>query len=371
MRAALIALPLLASLISPLSAQSPPPTKLHTAPDPTQRRDVAGRLIANQLSREVPCPAPPEPVAMLDLQSVYRPDDPSQSQIDPKRLEEYRVGGLRAFTEGTNGLADFYAGTKPRDGRIAQCLARWMERWATGGALLANPVTPQGNAERKWMLAALALDYALVADAAEIGPSERATIEGWLGRLARAWLATPDYGFDRPNNHLNWGALALMATGAAVQDRDLYERGVALARTALAQIAADGSAPLELGRGERGVAYLVFALEPLVVAAEIGLANGIDLYAERDDALRKLAAYTRDAMLDPEIVARRTGVRQAWTGQGRVQPDPPAWGWAQAYLSRFPDAKIEAVLKSLRGASFRQLWLGDMALRFGRPPNGR
>jgi poly(beta-D-mannuronate) lyase len=108
-----------------------------------------------------------------------------------------------------------------------------------------------------------------------------------------------------------------------------------------------------------------------VVAAEIGLANGIDLYAERDGALQKLAAYTRDAMLDPEIVARRTGVRQAWTGQGRVQPDPPAWGWAQAYLSRFPATKIEAVLKSLRGASFRQLWLGDMALRFGRPPNGR
>ena len=48
-----------------------------------------------------------------------------------------------------------------------------------------------------------------------------------------------------------------------------------------------------------------------------------------------------------------------------LKPDAAAWGWALAYQARFPDPKIRAVLRALGGASFRQLWLGDMALRFG------
>ena len=250
-------------------------TELRMAPDPAKRREALGRLIANQ--RELPfrCPEIPEPVMALQLQPFYRADDPSQSTIDKERLEAYRVESLRAFTEGTNALADYYVGTKPRDGRIASCWADWVERWADKGALLANPATAQGNAERKWMLASIALNYALVADASEIEPARREKIESWIGRLARAWLEAPDYGFDSPNNHVNWGALALMAAGAAVNDRTFFDKGVELARLGLAQIDADGSAPLELRRGDRGITYQIFALEPLVVAAEIGLANGI------------------------------------------------------------------------------------------------
>jgi poly(beta-D-mannuronate) lyase len=340
-------------------------TELRTAPDPAKRREALGRLIANQ--RELPfrCPEIPEPVMALQLQPFYRADDPSQSTIDRERLEAYRVESLRAFTEGTNALADYYVGTKPRDGRIASCWADWVERWADKGALLANPATAQGNAERKWMLASIALNYALVADASEIEPARREKIESWIGRLARAWLEAPDYGFDNPNNHVNWGALALMAAGAAINDRAFFDKGVELARLGLAQIDADGSAPLELRRGDRGITYQIFALEPLVVAAEIGLANGIDLYEERGGALHRLASFTRDAMLNPQIVEQLTGVAQAWDGKGRYQPAPPQWGWAQAYYARFHDPTLRDVLWSLRGHDFTQLWLGDMALRFG------
>jgi poly(beta-D-mannuronate) lyase len=339
--------------------------QLRPVPDPAQRRDIAGRLIANQLSREFQCAEAPAPVIALDLKSFYRPDDPTQSTVDPKRLEEYRVETLRSFTEGTNGMADAYIGIRPRDGRIARCLASWMERWATAGALLANPVTPQSNAERKWILASLALNYALMSDASEMSSEQRQTIERWLGRLAQAWKEAPDFGADRPNNHVNWAALALAATGMAVQDRGLFEEGVQMARQALSRVASDGSLPLEMDRGGRAINYHVFALEPLIVIAEIGVANGVDLYVEHGQALQRLATFTRDAMLDPGPIERRTGVAQSWTGRGGVQPQPEAWGWAFPYLTHVPDPKIRDVLRGMRGASFRQLWLGDMALRFG------
>jgi hypothetical protein len=137
-----------------------------------------------------------------------------------------RVEALRAFTAGVNRYADDYVRKRPRDVRIALCLTSWLERWAQYGAMLPASITTQGNAERKWNLVAFALSYTMTADAPEIDTTRRRVIENWLRELALAWIAGPDYSKERPNNHLNWGGLALMATGIAIRDQGLFDEGL-------------------------------------------------------------------------------------------------------------------------------------------------
>jgi poly(beta-D-mannuronate) lyase len=308
----------------------------------------------------------PPAVTDLALEPTYRASDPSQSHVDLKRAAAYKqqTANLRTFLDGANRMADLYVATLPRNAAPAQCLAEWLVNWAREGALLGSGATKQGNAERKWMLAALSLDYALLADAPEIADRRR-EIEGWLRAVARVWLTDPDFASSRPNNHLNWAALALLAVGAAADDRDIFQRGLTYARSALTEIEPDGSLPHELTRGAKAVRYLVFAAEPLVVAAEIAAANGLDLYAEQRGALHRLVRFTRDAMLDPDRIRERTGAKQDWRGRGTRQPYAAAWGWLRSYNDRFPDPETTRVLKALEQEDFRQVWLGDMKIRFG------
>jgi poly(beta-D-mannuronate) lyase len=331
---------------------------LKPVPDPAERRAAVGRLIGNQLERQIECPKPPPPVTGLSVESAYDPKDPTQSKIIKDRDAAYQqqVEVLRTFTRTISTMADQYIAIRPRDGRIAECLATWMDHWGRAGALL-GPVSVQGNAERKWNLVAFSLAYALIADAPEIASPERARIEDWLKALARAWIAAPDWGRDRPNNHLNWGALALLSASVVTGDRDLFDHGIKLARRALDQIAPDGSLPLEMERGSRATLYHAYALEPLVIAAEIAAANGIDLYAERNGALHRLAKFVSRAVLDPQLVAKRAG-------EAQNRQDVASWGWALPYLARFPDEDLARTLRRFQTAPFENAWLGNMRLRF-------
>jgi poly(beta-D-mannuronate) lyase len=335
---------------------------LRSALDPAERRATVGQLIENQLQRQMSCPQPPPAVTDLTYESAYRSDDPTQSAVDAGKAAQYRkrAEDLRMFKDRVNRMADAYIGIRPRDARIAQCIASWLDTWATGHALVGGAVTAQGNAERKWNLVSFALDYMLLADAAEVPAIQREHIEAWLGEVARAWLEGPDYGLQKPNNHLNWGALALIAAGVAVRDDKLFRKGLELARTALDQIAEDGSLPLELARGTRAVVYQAYALEPLIVAAELAAPNGVDLYAERGGALHRLVRFTTEAMRQPSMIAQRVGEAQEW-----AQSYAAVWGWAFAYTARFPDPKLKSILATRRGALFYHPWFGDMSLRFG------
>jgi poly(beta-D-mannuronate) lyase len=223
-------------------------------------------------------------------------------------------------------------------------------------------VSVQGNAERKWNLVAFSLSYALIADAPEVAPPERARIESWLKDLARRWIAAPDWGRNRPNNHMNWGALALLSAGVATQEKDLFDRGITLALRALDQIAPDGSLPFEMERGSRATLYHAYALEPLVIAAEIAAANGIDLYTEKNGALHRLAHFVTRAILDPQLIARRAG-------QEQEHQEVPPLSWALPYLARFPDEELERIVRRYRSEPFENVWLGNMRLRFAGTSN--
>lgn len=105
-------------------------------------------------------------------------------------------------------------------------------------------------------------------------------------------------------------------------------------------IRADGTLPLEMGHGQMALHYHLYALAPLVMLAEFGGANGMDLYAERDFAIKRLVARCVAGLQYPNFFQQMTGGPQVTTPEiaageiGRTQP----------YTRRFPDPKLSALL---------------------------
>jgi hypothetical protein len=80
------------SAIVPFAAFS---AVLEPVPDPAVRRSTFGSDVPDLLSKPFTCPEPPGPVVELAIESAYRPEDPTQSQVEKGR-EDMR-GELKRF----------------------------------------------------------------------------------------------------------------------------------------------------------------------------------------------------------------------------------------------------------------------------------
>ena len=136
-----------------------------------------------------------------------------------------------------------------------------------------------------------------------------------------------------------WAGFAISATAIANNDRGLFRWATNAYKDGIHEIADDGTLPLEMERAQRALHYHLYALAPLMMLAEFGETNGIDLYAERDYAIKRLVARCLSGLEDPSFFQQRTGVQQVTT-------EVEAWeiSWAQFYTRRFPDPKASAML---------------------------
>ena len=133
---------------------------------------------------------------------------------------------------------------------------------------------------------------------------------------------------------------SIAAAGIAADDRQLFRWGMDSYKHGVSQIRDDGTLPLEMARGQRALHYHLYALAPLVFLAEFGEANGLELYAEHDYAIRRLVAVCVQGLQDPSFFQKRTGIPQVTT-PGIQAGDI---GWAQAWLRHFPDPEIAKLL---------------------------
>src|SRR5262249_52902822 len=138
------------------------------------------------------------------------------------------------------------------------------------------------------------------------------------------------------NNHAYWAGLAVAAAGAAAQRRALFDWGLARARIGIAQVRADGFLPLELERRSLALHYHLFALAPLVMLAELGAVNGVDLYKEGDGAIRRLADRVIMGLADPAPFAAAAGAAQ----EIKLPPRGADLAWAEPYFARFRDRRL-------------------------------
>jgi poly(beta-D-mannuronate) lyase len=325
----------------------------------------ARRALVGRPGGEVACPAVVAPLRDIRVQSYY--SDPKHSIVDPARLAAHAavVKPLHDFSDGIARLADRWIGTRPPRPETATCALAWLDAWAQKDAMLGE-ITNQGGYERKWTLGGIALAYLKIRDGPGLDPAAKARVEAWFRRLLAAvrrhYDQPPSRGIsDKINNHLYWAALAVAAGAVATDDRAAFAWAMDKYRFAMTQIGEDGTLPLELARGRRALHYHLFAVTPLVMLAEIGAANGLDLYAERGGALGRLVACVVAGLADPAGFARRSG----------TTPEPErltggSIAWAEIWYARTRDPAVLPLLRRHRPA--RHSWLGgDATLAFGVP----
>ncbi len=299
----------------------------------------------------------------IDANTFY--SDSNHSIVDAERYRRNQEI-TRPLTELTRKLGDFgdaWMGSLPADPAPARCALDWLDTWAVADAMLGS-LTSQGAYERKWTLAGTALAYLRLREAPGLDPARKARVEAWFVRLARAMIPyyerPPGSGIsDKINNHLYWAALAAASAGIAANDRALFDWGVQRYRFAVRQIAADGTLPLELARKSKAHSYHVFSAMPLVMLAELGAANGLDLHAEADGALARLVHRTVGGFSDPSHFAQTAGAAQEIE-----RMDGWRTSWMEIWYARTGDTAMLSWLAPHRPA--RNRWLGgDATLAFG------
>jgi poly(beta-D-mannuronate) lyase len=307
----------------------------------------------------IPCKTiPGPPLKDLVISGVYKRDDPHRAEIDEQSREEY-VGQTRSLYRYETKLIEM-SNLYLRTGNAspAACVLDWLYEWAAADALLGE-LNAQGRYVRQWSLASLSSAYMQIKTYAGEEPVKDRIVRAWLQKLAESVmkgyedLSGPQ---NRLNNHFYWAAWAVTNTGVALNNRKLYDWGIARAKYALlTQATADGTLPLEMARGRKALQYHIFALAPLVMISESAARNGDNLYGLRDGILHKLVENVFSGIRDPSPFENATGIKQD-------SINIISWGhfsWLVVYNSRFPNETIQDWLQK-HSPVFSRRTGGDM-----------
>jgi len=189
----------------------------------------------------------------------------------------------------------------------AQCALDQLDAWATANALTAYDPYDNGNSQSwfqaEWTLCSAGVTLSVLVNDAQLSPAEIKHVALWLDAAAHKLI-----GFEKAgapgNNHHDWRALAATSIGVVNSDDSLFQFGVAAYKQAIAQLDTNGAFPLEMARHERAIHYQGFALQPLVVIAELATRQGIDLYAysANGHTLRDAIVFFGRAVDDPSLI---------------------------------------------------------------------
>lgn len=230
--------------------------------------------------------------ASLEFHSKYEGSDSARATLNPEAEQAYRAE-TKSITDFERGISQMiWRYKRSGDPLTLRCIVSGYQRWADANALSSTQANHTGRSMRKWALATLATGWLELKFMPGKPAGEAASVERWLGLLAeqvvKDWDGLP---LAKTNNHSYWAAWSVMATSVALNRRDLFDWSVKEYRIAAGQIGHDGTLPNERKRRERAVAYHNYALQPLVMMASFAQANRVDLLAEHDRALQRLASY--------------------------------------------------------------------------------
>ena len=293
------------------------------------------------------CPAVAHIAPDLVTDGFYRLDDPTHSIIDPVRQEAYRKSsdGVKAVGMAIVKAADDYRTTGSRE--AAQCAINQILTLAREHSLAGKMSSNQAYYVQGWVVGAVAIAYLKIRGAGIATEPETKTIADWMQSVGEQTKGYYDahkragHG-DSQNNHLYWAGVELAAIGVAANDRRDFDWAMTTYNNGVDQIQPDGALPLEMARGGRALHYHLYALAPLVLLAEFGEANHLDLYAHANGAIHRLVNFSVAGLQDPAPFVKATGVQQevpkTLTGD--------QIGWAPPYVQRFPNPALEQMIQA-------------------------
>jgi poly(beta-D-mannuronate) lyase len=308
------------------------------------------------------CPAPVALPVDFVTSNFYADNDPTHSVIDPAKAKAYAETAAPVKHNGdvVVAAADAYRTTGSLS--AARCVIQHLEANARNHGLTGKMSSNQAYYVQGWVLGAEAIAYLKVRDSGVISPAQASLILPWMRQVASQARNYYDVrekssGPGSQNNHYYWAAVELGAVGIAANNTSDFDWAIRAAREGIAQIRPDGTLPLEMQRGARALHYHLFAAAPLVMIAEYGYPNGINLYAEQTGNLQRLVKVSTNGLVDSSLFAKGAGIAQ----EVPVPPTAEAIGWATPYNRRFPDPVISKLLAQCPDPSY--MYLGGLPPR--------
>jgi poly(beta-D-mannuronate) lyase len=289
----------------------------------------------------------------------YRLDDPTHSIIDPVRQEAYRKSsnGVKRVGMEIVKAADTYRTTGAK--QAAQCAMNQILTLAQEHALAGRMSSNQAYYVQGWIAGAIAIAYLKICATGTATPQPSKTIIAWLQSIGQQTIAYYEahkksgHG-DGQNNHLYWAGVELAAIGVAADNPKDFAWAMDTYSTGIDKIQPDGTLPLEMARGSRALHYHLYSLAPLVLLAEFGEANHMDLYARANGAIHRLVSTSVAGLQDPALFAKATNMPQ----EVPTTISGDQIGWAPPYVKRFPNPTLEHLIQA--APSLSVFYLGGL-----------
>ncbi len=288
------------------------------------------------------CPAPPPFAKTVEASSYYI--DSHASIADPQKLTAFQKASEPSthLSQYAANAADAYLYKGNR--AAALCVYSLLDAAAKADAWDGHMPSFQGVYVQNWLLSAVAISYLKVRPSGLGTPAQDADIQRWFKKLAGRVREFFDGEVERlhkdgENNHIYWAGLSVAAAGIADNDQADFKWGLDAYRMGIDAIQPDGSLKAEMNRAQMALHYHLYALGPLIILAELGVSNGIDMYGAGKGAIHRLVNFCVAGLEDPTLLQKRTGVAQLVTlpyGGSDI-------GWAVPYLRRFPNAQLSAL----------------------------
>lgn len=281
------------------------------------------------------CAAPPAPFSgTLDFPSKYSGSGKSRDEVNDEADAEYKqlTQPITQMEKGFSGLVEKYMQTG--NAEVAQCAVSWLTTWANARGLEGAASNHTGRSMRKWALASLASGYARLefSSSHPLGAysEQDAAIRAWLGRIADKVVSEwpQNDPINKINNHYYWAAWAVMAAAVDLDRRDLFDWSTGMYKLFAGQVDNDGDLPNEMARRTRALGYHNYALGPVAMLAAFGKANGVDLAAMGNHALKRVAENTLAGLKAPQLFESRVGAHQDLEN---IPGDRTKMAWLEAY----------------------------------------
>ncbi|MES2390261.1 MAG: alginate lyase family protein [Acidobacteriota bacterium] len=239
----------------------------------------------------------------------------------------------------------------------AKCALDQLDAWATANTLMNYDPNVNGDSQSwfqaEWTLGACGVTLSVLVNDPTLSLPELKSVALWLDTAARKLV-----GFEKPgkpgNNHHYWRALAATSIGVACSDDALFKFGVDTFHEAVNQLDKNGAFPLEMERHERSTHYQGFALQPLILIAEFGSRQGLDLYGYTANGrtIRDAVVFFGKIVDDPSLIKQYTPDEQLKEfGQDEFAP-------YTFYTARFGDSGLPPAIPKYLTRSLMATRLG-------------
>jgi poly(beta-D-mannuronate) lyase len=322
------------------------------------------------------CNPVPDPVISLAFGSRYTDESKDRSDIDEQSNAEVNkaLKPVERYISALSRMANAAIMTEEHRAERIACVSTWLWTWADAGALTSLE-SSSAKLSVSPRLSGLAFAYGQVKSAGTIDAEHAATIEPWLTKQAGTVVRFFDEEAPEKaskNNLRLWAGLAATEIGIVVNNPGLVEWGRATNEMVACAANADGSLPLEMGRGALSLHYQLHALGPLVVTASLLEDQGIPAFEVCGSKIAVIVDFTLKAVKDPTIVDGIAGEPQSYSA-GKEKLEPFEMAWAEPYLSRFENPDLEAFVAPLRPMSHAKLG-GNLTAIYryeSDPPDGQ